>query len=91
MPLRPVESKQPLGAVQRDPRSTTGSDFKMAPSDTECLEQALREYHEASWDDSSFGDVPLEVQHTILRRAQEIKSRHHRLRSFPDLRHAIAS
>ena len=91
MPLRPVESKQSIGAVPGDPRSATGSDFKMAPSDTECLEQALREYREASWDDTSFEDVPLEVQHTILRRAQEIKSHHHRLRSFADLRHPIAS
>ena len=91
MPMRPIEPKQPKRAVEGNPRSAAQSDFKMAPSDTECVQQALREYHEASWDDSSFEELPFEAQHTILRRAQEIKSRHHRLMSILDVRHPIAS
>ena len=90
MSMRP-EPKQPKLALQRTPRSAAESDFKMAPSDTECLEQALREYREASWDDSSFEELPFEAQHIILRRAQEIKGRQHRLLSILDVRHPIAS
>ena len=91
MPMRPAEPKQPKRTVEGDHRSAAESDFKMAPSDTECLSQALREYRETSWDDSSFDELPFEAQHTILRRAQEIKSRQHRLLSILDVRHPIAS
>jgi hypothetical protein len=89
--MRPVESKQPKRAVEGNLGSPAESDFKMATSDTECLRQALREYREASWDDSSFEELPFEAQHTILRRAQEIKSHQHRLLSVLDVRHPIAS
>jgi hypothetical protein len=91
MPLRPVESRHPRGAVQGNPRSVAESDFKMTPGDTECLQQALREYREASWDDAWFDELPFEARHTILRRAQEIKRRRHRLLSILDVRHPIAS
>lgn len=67
------------------------SDFKMTLSDTECLQQALGEYREASRDESSFEELPFEAQHTILRRAQEIKSRQRRLLSILESRHPIAS
>ena len=90
MPMRP-EPKQPKRALQGNPRSAAESDFKMAPSDTECLPQALREDHEASWDDSSFEELPFEAQHAILRRAQEIKGRQHRLRSILPVRHSLDS
>jgi hypothetical protein len=53
MPMHP-EPKQPKRVLQGNPRSAAESDFKMAPSDTECLQQALREYREASWDDAWF-------------------------------------
>lgn len=91
MPMRPVESKQPKRAVEGTCHSTAESDFKLSLSDTECLQQALREYREASWDDSSFEELPFGAQHTILSRAQEIKSRQHRLLSVSDVRHPIAS
>ena len=91
MPMRPVKPKQPKRAVEGDSRSSAESDFNIAPSDTECLQQALREYREASWDDSSFEELPFEAQHTILRRAQEIRSRQHLLMSILDVRHPIAS
>jgi hypothetical protein len=91
MPTRPAEPKQPKRAEEGNPRSAAESDFKMAPSDTECLQQALREYHETSWDDSSFEELPFESQHAILRRAQEIKNRQHRLLSILDVRYSIAS
>ena len=91
MPMRPAEPKQPKRAVGGNRRSAAESDFKMAPSDTECLQQALREYREVSWDDSSFEELPFESQHTILRRAKEIKGRQHRLLSILDVRHPAAS
>ena len=91
MPMRAVESTQPKDATQDKPRSAAESDFKMVPSDTECLQQALREYREASWDDSSFEELPFEAQQTILRRADEIKSRHAHMPSVPDVRYPIAS
>ena len=91
MPMRPAEPKQPKRAVEGNRRSAAESDFKMAPSDTECLQQALREYREVSWDDSSFEELPFESQHTILRRAKEIKGRQHRLLSILDVRHPAAS
>ena len=90
MPIRP-EPKQPQRALQRPPRSAAELDFKTAPSDTECLQQALREYHEASWDDSSFEELSFQAQHIILRRAQEIKGRQHRLLSILEVRQPIAS
>lgn len=89
--MRPSEPKQPKRALQGNPRLAAESDFKMAPSDTECLQQALREYREASWDDAWFDELPFEAQHTILRRAQEIKHRRHRLLSILEVRHPIAS
>jgi hypothetical protein len=91
MPMRPAEPKQPKRALEGNPRSAAESDFKMSPSDTECLLQALREYREASWDDSSFEELSFESQHTILRRAQEIKGRQHRLLSILDVRYPMAS
>jgi hypothetical protein len=60
-------------------------------SDTECLRQALREYRETSWDDSSFEELSFEAQLTILRRAQEIESDQHRLQAVLSIRHPIAS
>jgi len=90
MPMHP-EPRQPKRTLQGDPRSAAESDFKMAPSDMECLQQALREYCEASWDDAWFDELPFEARHTILRRAQEIKRRRHRLLSILDVRHRIAS
>jgi hypothetical protein len=91
IPMRPVEPKQPKRAVEGTSRLAAKSDFQMALSDTECLQQALGEYREANRDDSSFEELPFQAQHTILRRAQEIKSRQHRLLSILDVRHPIAS
>ena len=72
-------------------RFSAESGLNMALNDTECVEQALREYREESWDDSLFEELPSEAQHTILRRAQEIKNRQRRLRSALDLRRPLAS
>jgi hypothetical protein len=91
MHIRPAKPNQQKRALQGNPRSAAESDFKMAPSDTECLQQALREYREASWNDVWFDELPFEARHTILRRAQEIKCRRHRLLSILDFRHPIAS
>jgi hypothetical protein len=71
-----MESKQPKRVVERT-CSSTERHFEMTVSDTECLKQAIAEYRETSWDDSSFEELPFEAQHAILRRAQEIKSRQH--------------
>jgi hypothetical protein len=73
------------------PRFSTESSLNMGLSDTECVEQALREYREESWDDSLFEELPSEAQHTILRRAQEIKNRQRRLLSALDVRRRLAS
>ena len=42
--------------------------------DSTYLEQALQEYRERSWDDADFADLPEDVQHVILHRAQQLKS-----------------
>ena len=68
-----------------------GSGVDMILSDTDCFERALREHRETSWDDSSFEELPFEVQQTILRRAQEIKECQHRLQAVLGVRHPIAS
>lgn len=83
----------PKGNANRSgrPRFAPESRLNMALNDTECVEQALREYREESWDDSLFEELPSEAQHTILRRAQEIKNRQHRFFSTLDLRRPLAS
>lgn len=73
------------------PRFSAESGLNMALNDTECVQQALREYREESWDDSLFEELPSDAQHTILRRAQEIKNRQRRLLSALDLRRPLAS
>jgi hypothetical protein len=50
-----------------------------AVDDTECIEEALREYRESSWDDRDFRDMPAGVRHVILQQAQDIKDRESRL------------
>ena len=37
------------------------------------VEKALHEYQEATWDDTEFANLPCEVQHEILQRAQQLK------------------
>jgi hypothetical protein len=77
-----VESKQ-LKRATKGSGPSPQSHFEVILSDTECLERALREYRETSWDDSSLEELPFEAQHAILRRAQEIESRQHRLQAVP--------
>jgi hypothetical protein len=43
--------------------------------DTESFEEALREYRESTWDEQDFKDLPPDVLHGILQRAQDIKDR----------------
>ena len=50
-----------------------------AADDTECFEDALHEYRESTWDDRDFKDMPPNVRHVILQRAQDIKDRETRL------------
>lgn len=87
----PVEFKVPKHVEEGSLRPAPESDFNLASYDTECLERALREYRELSWDDSPFEDLPSEDQHTILRRAQEMKTRENRLRTILNVRHRVAS
>jgi len=86
----PIPKKGNSGGRGR-PRFSAESGLNRALNDTECVEQALREYREEIWDDSLFEELPPEAQHTILRRAQEIKNRQRRLLSAPDLRRPLAS
>lgn len=79
-----LRTKRPKPSVERNWRSEVEPEFDTTLSDTDCFQRALREYREASWHDSSFEELPLEVQQTILRRAQEIEGSHH-------LRGSIAS
>lgn len=67
--------------TERNVRSTEESLANRPLIDTEFLFRALLEYREATWDDSSFENLPSEAQHTILRRAQEIKELATRLRT----------
>ena len=50
-----------------------------AINETECFEEALREYQESTWDDRDFKDMPPGVRHMILQRAQDIQDREARL------------
>jgi hypothetical protein len=40
--------------------------------------EALSEYRDQSADDQDFADLPAEVQHAIIKRAQQIKADHER-------------
>ena len=91
MTERSREPKKPKLAVEGSCRSVVKSHFVTTLRDTACFEQALREYRETSWDDSSFEELPFETQETILRRAQEIKACQDRPKEVPDVRHPIAS
>jgi hypothetical protein len=53
-----------------------------AMRDTEYLEQALLEYRESNWDDRNFRELPPDVQHAILQRAQDIKDCETRLHAL---------
>ena len=86
-----AKSEQTKRVVEGSRRSAVEFHFDMILSDTDCFERALREYHETSWDDSSFEELPFEVRQTILRRAQEIKECQHRLQAVLGVRHPIAS
>ena len=50
-----------------------------AVDDTECIEEALREYRESSWDDRDFRAMPAAVRQAMQQRAQDIKDRESRL------------
>lgn len=50
-----------------------------AIDDTECFAEAWREYRESTWDERDFKDMPPDVRHVILQRAQDIKDRETRL------------
>ena len=75
--MRSLRPKQPKPAVEVSWRSDVKPGFDTTLSDTDCFQQALREYRETSWDDSSFEELPFEAQQTILRRAQEIEGSYH--------------
>jgi hypothetical protein len=89
--MRSLESKQPKRAVKDSWRTALESHFDQVLSDTHCLERALREYRERSWDDSSFEELSFEAQQTILRRAQEVETSQRRLQAVLGARYPIAS
>jgi hypothetical protein len=47
--------------------------------DDDSFEQALREYHEQTWDPAEFGDLPTNVQSDIVERACQIQAANDRL------------
>ena len=77
--------------VEGSGHSAVESHLDLIFSDTDCFERALREYREASWDNSSFEELSFEAQQTILRRAQEIRGSERRLHPALGSWHRIAS
>jgi hypothetical protein len=51
------------------------------PSDDDSFEQALREYHEETWDPAEFADLPTNVQCDIVERAYLIRAANDRLKA----------
>jgi len=47
--------------------------------DDDSFEQALREYHEQTWDPAEFADLPTNVQSDIVERACQIQAANDRL------------
>jgi hypothetical protein len=90
MSTHSIESDRPSLAAMRNSGSAV-EHFDLTLSDTQCFERALLEYRETSWDDSSFEQLPFEAQHTILSRAQDIKSHQDRLQAIVGIHARIAS
>jgi len=49
--------------------------------DDDSFEQALREYHEETWDPAKFADLPTNVQFYIVERACLIRAANDRLKA----------